>query len=288
MTQEIHTKPDTDRAWNLLFSRLQQDGLIPGKEEKKHPKQLRPALRRWAVAVVLVLCAGAAALMLLQRNDGEAADSRLLTLHNEKGAVTLVTTLEDGSIVYLADDTRLHYPEHFMPGKREVSLSGRALFDVQGNRERPFLIKTETARIEVTGTAFNVQSTGIHSFELSVRQGEVKVTLTKNGQYLYAKAGETVTLTPSGRLQAGETADTGQFSPYNGRIRFKDEKLANILRVINNKGTGIVLQTTPALENRKITVTFADATPENVAELICMAFNLLCKKENNTLLITEP
>ncbi|MDR1918822.1 MAG: FecR family protein [Tannerellaceae bacterium] len=285
MTQKIQTKPDTDRAWGLLLSRLQADGLIPEKQGRKPRQAIRLLPLGWAVAATLALCAGMATWLLLPKDKPE---SDLLSLHNEKGAITLVTTLEDGSIVYLADDSHLLYPEHFTAEKREVSLSGRALFDIQGNRECPFLIKTKAAHIEVTGTAFNVQSTDIHSFELSVRQGEVKVTSTKNGKYLYAQAGETVTLSPSGGLQIGETRDKEQFAPYSGRIRFKDEKLVNILRVVNSQETNISLQTTPALENRKITVTFVDATPENVAKLICVAFNLLCKKENNTLLITEP
>ena len=41
---------------------------------------------------------------------------------------------------------------------REVSLQGNALFDVTGNRERPFLIETEEVRIEVLGTMFHVKS----------------------------------------------------------------------------------------------------------------------------------
>jgi ferric-dicitrate binding protein FerR (iron transport regulator) len=210
-----------------------------------------------------------------------------LSLHNEKGAVTLVTTLEDGSIVYLAGDTQLSYPEHFTGDKREVSLQGEALFDVQSNRERPFLIQTRQAQIEVRGTAFSVQSTEASPWELSVRQGEVKVTLNKNGRYLYARAGQTVTL-DSDRLQLKQTPDDSYFSRYSGHIRFKDEKLSDILRVINTKGSGPILQATPALENKKITVTFADDTPESVAGLICIAFNLICKRENNTLLISEP
>jgi ferric-dicitrate binding protein FerR (iron transport regulator) len=284
MTQQIAGNTPTDRAWNLLYNRLQQDGLVPQEKEKKAERRL-PFLRR-AAAAVLILCTVAATLTLLHRK-GTETQAPLLTLHNEKGSATLVTTLEDGSIVYLADDTRLHYPAHFLSGKREVSLRGRAMFDVQGNRRRPFLIQTETARIEVTGTAFNVQSAG-RQFELSVRQGEVKVTLTENGQYLYAGAGETVRLRPSGYLQVKQTTGAGLFDPYSGQIRFKDEKLINILRVINHRRTDIQLQTTPSLENRTITVTFSDSTPESVAELLCLAFNLIYKKENNILLISEP
>jgi ferric-dicitrate binding protein FerR (iron transport regulator) len=275
---------NTDRAWNCLYARLHEDGLIPEATERKPRRLLPPA--GWAAAILL-LCAGTLITLALLQKEAGGAETPLLSLHNEKGAVTLVTTLEDGSIVYLADDTRLDYPEHFMPDKREVSLRGEALFDVKGNRERPFLITTGAARIEVRGTAFNVQSTDNKLLELSVRQGEVKVVHTENGQSLYAKAGETVKLSSSGQLSLEPNPDTA-FSRYNGRIRFKDEKLSDILEVINRKGGDGLLQTTPALENRKITVTFADDTPESVAALICIAFNLICKKENNVLLISEP
>lgn len=280
MIQQTTQHTPTDRAWNSLYARLLQDGLV------SPPRRTRSA----AAAAVAILCmAGITALALLYNNPAEDG-RRLLSLHNEKGSVTLVTTLEDGSVVYLADDTRLDYPEHFMPDRREVTLSGRAMFDVQGNSRQPFLIQTGTAQIEVMGTSFHVQSAGNRQFELAVREGEVNVTLANKRQSLYAVAGETVTLSPSGYLRIGQTADSGLFGQYAGQMRFKDETLANILRVINAAGpeTGPLLQTTPALENRKITVTFTDSTPGRVAELICIALNLICEKKNNILLIAEP
>ena len=102
--------------------------------------------------------------------------------------------MEDGSIVYLADNSQLSYPEHFQREKREVSLLGNALFDVSGNKERPFLIETEQARIEVLGTSFNIKSSDKSAFELAVRRGLVKVTLKKNGEQTLVKAGQTVSL----------------------------------------------------------------------------------------------
>jgi ferric-dicitrate binding protein FerR (iron transport regulator) len=284
----LHNKIDTARAWEHLYARLQQDELIPAKATERSRWRVHlPVASRW-VAAVLALCMGMAAVALLNRKD-KAVDTSRLSLHNERGAVTLVTTLDDGSIVYLADDTRLEYPEHFLSDKREVALKGQALFNVSGNSERPFLIETELTLIEVVGTAFDVQSSDAVPFTLSVQQGEVKVTLKKNGQTLNVKNGETARLV-SGRLQVGQTTDRGVFNRYTERLRFKSEKLANILRVINHLGGDVELQTTPVLENKKITVTFAgDDTPESIAELICIAFNFRCNKhENNILMISEP
>ena len=272
---------NTDRAWSLHHARLREEGLIGDKAPQTSGKP-----RRLPAAALLIVCA--AALTLLLRKGGEANDG-LLILHNEKGALTLATTLEDGSIVYLADDTQLHYPEHFMPHKREVSLKGEALFDVKGKPERPFLVTAGEARIEVSGTAFNVLHTDSKPLELSVWQGEVKVVLGENGRSMHARAGQTLRLASSGHLSLEQTpGDTPAFSHYKGGIRFKDEKLSDILEVINRKGGGLILRATPGVENRKITATFLDDTPESVAGLICAAFNLACEKENNILLISEP
>lgn len=38
-----------------------------------------------------------------------------LVVQQNKETSTLVTTLEDGSIVYLGGETLLQYPEHFLP-----------------------------------------------------------------------------------------------------------------------------------------------------------------------------
>ena len=59
----------------------------------------------------------------------------------------LVTTLEDGSVVYLAQESTLKYPEHFATDKREVNLQGEAFFDVAKKHEQTFLIETEKVQI---------------------------------------------------------------------------------------------------------------------------------------------
>mgnify|MGYP002231370705 CR=1 FL=1 len=121
----------------------------------------------------------------------------------------LVTTLEDGSVVYLAQESTLQYPEHFATDKREVNLQGEAFFDVAKNHEQTFLIETGKVRIEVLGTAFNVRSHEDDSFQLSVQRGRVKVSLKQGGQSVLVNAGETVTL-QARQLQLSETGDSDE------------------------------------------------------------------------------
>lgn len=280
MIETERNKRKTDRAWDMLYQRLEKEGLLPD----------RPAVPFRSLAWKGGMCAAAVSLLCLlvsviyPNKAGQQADPNLLTRQNKETATTLVTTLEDGSVVYLAGNTSLKFPEHFPSDRREVSLQGNAMFDVAGNRKRPFVIETEDTRIEVIGTAFDVKSNGDSPFELSVQRGEVKVTLKKNGQDIHVKAGETVTLL-SRKLHLNTTPDPAQFDRYTERIRFKDEKLGNILRVINLQNPDIRLETTPELWDRPLTVTFSNDTPEAIAELICLALNLKKTRRDNTILV---
>lgn len=282
MTQIEKKKTNTDQAWNLLYSRLEQDGLLPETEGSKRTF-LRPATFKWAASIAVLLVSIVVASIVINNNLKER---QLLSLYNEKDEATLVTTLEDGSIVYLADQTSLQYPKHFEKKKREVFLEGNAFFDVKGNRERPFVIETDLIQVEVLGTAFNVKGKDSDNFSLSVDRGEVKVTLKKTGQSIYIKAGETGLLR-SDQLETVVTKDLNQFQRYTRQIQFKDERLADVVRVINKNVVGVQLEVAPNLEDRLLTVTFSNDSPYSMAQLICMALDLECVQQQDKIRISE-
>ena len=275
--QTVHT----DQAWNELYSRLEQDNLIPARGQKR---LMRPVFAGMAAAIAVLCLCGTLGIWLL--NDW-GTDERLLSLKNGPEDNTLVTTLEDGSIIYLAQDATLSYPEHFEDDKRLVKLDGNALFDVSGNKQRPFLIETKYTTIEVVGTAFNVKNNGKNDFELSVQRGLVKVTRLDNGESSFVKAGETVILNKNLFLKS-PTSDMDQFARYTERIQFKDETLANIVRVINRMSSQPVQLSSSELENRRLTVSFYDNSPAAMTELICLALGLTSEQKEDTLVISAP
>ena len=275
--QTVHT----DQAWNELYSRLEQDNLMPARGQKR---LMRPVFAGMAAAIAVLCLCGTLGIWLL--NDW-GTDERLLSLKNGPEDNTLVTTLEDGSIIYLAQDATLSYPEHFEADKRLVKLDGNALFDVSGNKQRPFLIETKYTTIEVVGTAFNVKNNGKNDFELSVQRGLVKVTRLDNGESSFVKAGETVILNKNLFLKS-PTSDMDQFARYTERIQFKDETLANIVRVINRMSSQPVQLSSSELENRRLTVSFYDNSPAAMTELICLALGLTSEQKEDTLVISAP
>lgn len=106
---------------------------------------------------------------MLDRSDGTM-------VHFNRTTKPVAILLEDSSIVTLAPQSELTFPQQFAPEKREVHLEGEAFFQISHNAERPFLVKTKELVTRVLGTSFTVRS-----FEkdpdasVSVKTGRVSV-----------------------------------------------------------------------------------------------------------------
>ena len=272
----------TDQAWDRLYMRLDRDGLLPENKVAKKAS-IRTSLVRWgAVAAILCICAISVFVIWGQKTSHK----EMLTINNEKDAPTLISTLEDGSVVYLSDQASLQYPNRFSDDKREVVLEGNAFFDISRNPSKPFVIETQQTIIEVLGTSFNVKSENKNSFSLSVRRGEVRVTSKLNGQKVNVRAGETALL-ESDNLHKVKTTDVSQFESYLKRVHFKDQRLSDIVRVINMNSDAEQLTVSPELQDRLLTVTFSGDTPYTMAQLICLALNLHFKQQDNVISISQ-
>ena len=120
-----------------------------------------------------------------------------------------------------------------------------------------------------------------------MRRGKVKVSLKRGGHSVLVNAGETVTL-QSQQLQLSETSQGDESGVYTKNIRFKDESLEDILRVVNAENSALQIQAGSLdLGKRKLTIEFLDNSPDTVAELICWALNLKCTREGDKLILSE-
>ena len=290
------------KAWNILYQRLEKDGLLPDAHEQKAfgrkielkqtnvqtPPAYMPQRRLFslsgkaAIAAAIVVCIFFGWYYLQKTNPDSMT---MQVLYNEANAPILATMLEDGSVVYLSEQTSLKYPDHFDDNNREVTLQGEAFFDVKKQSERPFIIQTDIASVEVTGTSFKIKSDRNASFLLSVREGEVRVTQKSRFQVLTVQTGETVFFdSEQFQLKKNDVV----FDDFFKRIHFKDEYLVDVATIINLHSDSLRLQVDPSIDNR-ITITF----PENgniveTAEAICQALDLHYLLQDNTIYISQP
>ncbi|WP_337044336.1 FecR family protein [Emticicia sp. 17c] len=99
-----------------------------------------------------------------------------MNLMDNTSAKPIRIDLEDGSTVTLSPHSQLQYPNQFAANKREVQLTGEALFEVSKNPERPFYVITDKLVTKVLGTSFYVRTVAAtQNVEVEVLTGKVSV-----------------------------------------------------------------------------------------------------------------
>jgi len=274
--------PDTRNAWNKLHARLGDEKLIP-TQLPETKRRLVPVFLK-AAAVIMILL-GVGAVIYLQLNRKHSVDLVRLDTGNE--ANTLIKTLNDGSVIYIAQNSLFSFPKEFENKSRNVELKGEAFFDIASNPEKPFIIETDEALIEVLGTAFNVKTQNGHAFELIVDRGKVKVTLKNDPSHSeLVVAGEKINSVKNSLVKTKNAAAQANVW-YKQRMHFKDESLLNIISVLNRNFKTTFAVAEKETGNRKLTVTFNNETAETMTELICVTLNLKSQNINGAIVLSE-
>lgn len=193
----------------ILSSEKQNAALIP-------VVSLKTRIVRWsAAAAVLAALIIGGYLLGNQQTTKSSSTPVFADGMQEKTNATgkpLKILLEDGSIVTLASGSSVHYPDHFLPAKREVFLEGEAFFEVSKNAKRPFFVYNNNIVTHVLGTSFTVKSnqhTG--QVEVSVRSGRVEVYEKRDTEKNTTANNNGVILLPNQKVLYNEKAK--QFVP---------------------------------------------------------------------------
>ena len=115
----------------------------------------RPKRRRAPLLRLVRYASGVAASLLLlggvwyfaSRTTADSISDRMAVVEVPDGQYIRLT-LEDGTAVWLNAGTRLEYPVVFNRSKRQVKISGEAIFDVTHEADRPFVVKTFVSEMQ--------------------------------------------------------------------------------------------------------------------------------------------
>lgn len=274
---------DVDKAWNKLFSKISEDGLIH-ETQVMHKKSMIPAYLRVAAAVVVLT--GLTALLLLTRPGLFSNATTVATTENQKN---LEITLPDGSNVILNRNTTLTYRDNYGKNGRNVSLEGEAFFEITPDTENPFTVDAGKARIRVLGTSFNVITKNTESeVEVFVKTGKV-LLMTGQGD-------ENLVLDPGyiGKTSLESTVrelnnDPNYMSWNTGVLIFDRQPLDIVFRDLRKVYNMDIIADDPSiLENVWTTNGPVDnEIQETVIRLICGTFNLRYTKDGNVYHLSE-
>ena len=161
--------------YTILNSEKNTDSLFSSS-----PKRKFLPIFSMAAIFLLILFGGAFYYYSTIQKDFSSQLAALIPQTNIKkinaSSLPLEMVLEDGSSVKLTPNSTLSYPKRFASDKREVYLSGEALFVVAKNPEKPFLVYYNDIVTRVLGTSFTIKTNSVtKDLEVSVITGKVHV-----------------------------------------------------------------------------------------------------------------
>ncbi|HAH52641.1 MAG TPA: hypothetical protein DCL80_15835, partial [Balneola sp.] len=154
---------DSNLEWVVLQHRIEDETLNFNKKSVNRSTWLslyNPILPTLSKVAALFLVAAVVGLFFIDRfyvEEVQPVEPAFNEISMDKGYRGGVT-LSDGTKVYINSDSKIIIPKVFKSNKREVFLEGEAFFEVAKNPNKPFLIRTKGAIVEVLGTSFAVRN----------------------------------------------------------------------------------------------------------------------------------
>lgn len=170
--------------------------------------------------------------------DGKALTSQAVkyaTVQTPIGG-TYQVTLPDGTKAWLNAKSSITYPTHFKDTERAIETTGEVYLEVAHNAKHPFIVHSKNQRIQVLGTAFNVNS---YSEELvtTLVEGIISLSAVGSSSNSGSSSRDAVVLKPGQQaVLAAEkiqvsTVDVSEYIAWKeGMFRFKSTPLPEALR----------------------------------------------------------
>ena len=222
--------PDLESGLSRLQKRIARDRMTkrPSTARRRNIAWIPRLLLRSAAAVAFLLAVG----FLLKNYLQPSSQPFLVSTTNGQQEKVELT---DGSIVWLNQQSSLEFTNPNNREERRATLRGEAFFEVAENPEKPFIIETEDAVVQVLGTSFNVRAVPGESFtEVQVQSGKVSFKARTTGEELILEANDKGLLQHrSSKMEKMEDKTGNAIAWHSKTLRFFDTPLRRCCRTWN-------------------------------------------------------
>lgn len=188
-------------------------------------------------------------------------------------------TLSDGTQVTLNAESKIILPNVFKSDKREITLVGQAFFDVAHNPERPFIIHTDKAEVEVLGTSLDIRSyPEDKTVQVVVKEGRVSFKSNKEcvDENAMLTAGERGELDLSNdRITTDKVEDMDLFLSWTkGYLKFKDAPMSRVAKELERKYDIEITFEQQDLQNLRLTAELKSRTIQHNMDVIATSLGM--------------
>lgn len=210
-----------------IFSNIRQS--ISSKNETHFIQKKWKKVLQWAAILILPIVSALSVYYFIQTQQGNNHPTIVIAGYGEKAEVVL----PDGSRVWINSGSKITYNDEFNRKQRPVYLEGEAYFEVTKDKERPFIVKTESMFVEALGTSFNIRSYSEDQQAFAVLiEGKIKVSasgqeqiLSENQRAIFNKSTQTLTT---------DMVRSGDFVQWkSGNLYFDNQSFEDIARTLS-------------------------------------------------------
>ncbi len=201
-----------------------EKNIRPGK--RTYHKRFTWGLLKIASAVLLLVGSGYL-FSLFQFNKPEVVVQNIFVPAGSRTSVNL----PDGTRVWLNSNTTLKYPNVFAGKHRMVELDGEAYFEVTEDKQKSFIVKTNTYHVEVLGTTFNIEAYANEAvFKTTLFTGKIRLFHSQSGEESYILLpGQTAELIEGDINITADKSDRYRWK--DGLIILEDQSFDEIMRL---------------------------------------------------------
>ncbi|MEO9477441.1 MAG: FecR domain-containing protein [Cyclobacteriaceae bacterium] len=265
---DIADHPNPDLVWNNIAQS------INSTDKKGKVMAINKSWIKYAAAVTILVLGSIWVVP-------ELSQRKIKTFEGSSTEVSTIS-LSDGSKIWLDQGASLSYQNFDNKDKRQVTLTGRGYFEIARDESKPFQIYIGKARVEVLGTAFNINALSPDQISVDVTHGKVafgnksdKVILTKNESGLLNLLNNT--------LSESQSDDPNFLSWKTGLLVFDDISLPEVCQTLEDHYKEPISISPDLRPEMKLTATFDNQTLTEVVQVIALTLDLTLSKTEDGL-----
>ena len=220
-------------------------------ENQPARRERRPLLRYAVAASVLAVALGLGLFSGLNHPGGYSAE--FSTALGERKHVAL----PDGSVIDLNSRSRLQV--RYETDRRLIELSeGEAMFSVEHDSARPFVVEAGSGKITVTGTRFDVRR-DVTQTRVAVEQGTVKVQGhdAPDNEFINLTAGLGTHVDAQGKVAAAYAVNPAELTAWRGgKLVFNNARLSEVAAEVSRYREQPLTVSNPGVANLRLTSVF--------------------------------
>ncbi|UCS94329.1 FecR domain-containing protein [Echinicola marina] len=242
---------NTSQALERVHNRISRPSFTREKTPASKNGVLRKTILSIAASLVLLLGIGYFFRYELLNILAPVKMETMLTSKAERKTIAL----PDGTQVWLSPGSVLEYPMEFRGPVREVNLKGEAFFEVQPDKQHPFIILSGQLETKVLGTSFNLTAyEGDEDVTVTLLEGAVslKPAGEKNKSPTILHPNEQAVFEKENRsIRKEMVTDARKYlSRRNGIFRYEAARLEEVVQDMERQ-YGVKIQLDSSMVNRE-------------------------------------